>query len=160
MSGQIPHVAKPSHARRLILEGFIPRPRGSATATAPILSWPAKDPQDILDYEFDIAPALVGDSGDGIANVSVTVSPANPGDLTVTSTAADGSTIVLWLSAGQTGTTYVVTLLVTMMSGRTLQRSILLPVMSLSNITPPATAFMTDTGVAVTDQAGNPILSS
>jgi hypothetical protein len=160
MSGQVSHVTKPSHARRLVLDGFIPRPRGSAAVTPPILSWPAEDPQDVLDYEFDIAPALVGNSGDWIANVTVTVSPANPGDLTVSSTAADGSTIVLWLSAGQTGTTYVITLLVTMMSGRTLQRSILLPVVSLSNITPPATAFVTDTGVVVTDQAGNPILSS
>jgi hypothetical protein len=120
MSGQVTHVTKPSRARRLVLDGFIPRPRGLAAVAPPMLRWPVKDPQDVLDYEFDIGPAVVGNSGDEIANVTVTVSPANPGDLTVSSTTADGSIVVLWLSAGQTGTTYVITLLVTMMSGRTL----------------------------------------
>jgi hypothetical protein len=126
----------------------------------PVLSWPAKDPKDVLDYEFDVAPALVGNPEDGIADVNVTVSPANSGDLTVNNVAADGSTVVLWFSSGQPGTTYVVNLLVTMTSGRILQRSVMVPVVSLSNIAPPASAFVTDTGVLVTDQAGNPILSS
>lgn len=160
MSTQISHMMKPSRARRLVLDGFLPRPRGDTVVAPPVLSWPSKDPQDVLDYEFDIAPALIGNPSDTITSINVTVSPQNPGDLALNSVAADGSNIVLWLSAGQANTTYSVTIQVGMTSGRMLQRSVLLPVLSLSNIAPPPAGIVTDTGMVLTDQNGNPVLTS
>jgi hypothetical protein len=154
------HVWKPSRARTVTLDSFIPVARGAiATAPAP-LNWPTKDPADILDYQFDISPAFVGNDGDSIQTLDATISPANPGDLTLTATAADGPIAVFWFAQGQAGTVYTVTVVIGTTNGRTVQRSILLPVLSLSNPSVPVTALETDTGVVITDQNGNPILSS
>src|SRR5580693_9047228 len=103
------HVWKPSNARTVVVDSFIPVPRGTAAVAPPPLNWPTKDPGDILDYILDIGPAIIGNDSDGIATLSVTVSPSNPGDLLVQSTTADGSRIILWLAAGQAGTIYTVT---------------------------------------------------
>jgi hypothetical protein len=126
----------------------------------PPLNWPAKDPGDILDYIMDIAPAIVGNDGDGIATLDVSITPSNPGDLVMQSSTADGSRIVLWLSGGQAGTVYTLTFNISTINGRSLQRSILLPVLLLSVPQVPATAILTSTGQALTDQNGNPVLSS
>lgn len=157
---QVTQVIKPSRARKLALEGFIPMPRGSTTFTPPTLSWPPKDPADVLDYQLDISAALVGNSGDAIASVTATISPDNPGDLVCNSVTVDGPNIVLWLSGGQAATVYGVTIAATLGSGRALQRTILLPVIALSSLSPPPTAIETDTGYAITDQFGNPVITS
>ena len=154
------HVWKPSNARTVTLDGFIPVPRGAIASAPPPLNWPTKDPADILDYQFDIAPALVGNDGDSIATLDASISPANPGDLMLSSTTADGSVAVFWFAQGQAGTVYTVTVTVGTANGRTIQRSILLPVLSLSNPAVPTTAIETDTGLVITDQNGNPVLSS
>ncbi len=154
------YVSKPSRARAISLDCFVPVPRGAAANSPPPLSWPIKDPNDILDYQLDVSAAIIGDPGDGIATIDVTISPNNPGDLTLNSVAADGTNVVLWLSAGQVGTVYVVTVLIGMTSGRTLQRSILLPVLPLSILPIPPMAIETDSGLVITDQSGNPVLSS
>ena len=73
------HVWKPSNARTVVLDSFIPVPRGSTAVAPPPLNWPTKDPADVLDYQFDISPALVGNDGDAIATLDVTIEPANPG---------------------------------------------------------------------------------
>ena len=154
------HVWRPSAARTITLDAFVPVPRGT-TATVPApLSWPLKDPNDLLDYQFDIAPALIGNDGDAIATLDIAISPSNPGDLALTSTAADGSRAVLWLSAGQSGVTYTVTLTIGTQAGRVIARSVLLPVLTLA--IPPATAapLQTATGSALTDSNGNPILAT
>jgi hypothetical protein len=152
------HVWRPSSARRIVLDGFLPIPRGTLASVPPPLAWPAKDPSDILDYEFDISAALVGNEGDSIATVTTTVTPAASGDLSVTSIAADGAVAVLWCAGGRAGTTYVVQITVTTTSGRTLGRAVLLPVLQLTSAVPPANALVTDYGSIVTDQNGNPIL--
>jgi hypothetical protein len=113
-----------------------------------------------LDYVLDIGPAIVGNDGDGIATLSVTVSPSNPGDLLVQSTTADGSRVILWLSEGQAGVIYTITFSITTINGRSLQRSVLLPVISLSIPAIPPNALITTAGVVITDQNGNPVLSS
>src|SRR5215813_7705406 len=92
------HVWKPSNARTILLDCFIPVPRGSTAVAPPPLNWPTKDPADVLDYQFDISPALVGNDGDTIATLDVTVEPASPGGLVVNSVTADGAVAVLWLS--------------------------------------------------------------
>lgn len=139
---------------------FIPVPRGSSSAAPPPLNWPTKDPGDILDYILDIGPAIVGNDGDGISTAAVSLAPSNPGDLELQSTTADGSRIILWLSGGQSSTVYTITFVITTINGRSLQRSVLLPVLSLSVPVFPATAIVTAGGVALTDQNGNPVLSS
>jgi hypothetical protein len=154
------HVWKPSNARTVVLDAFIPVPRGSTAVAPPPLNWPTKDPADVLDYQFDIAPALVGNDGDAIATLDITIEPNNPGDLALNSAFTDGSVAVLWLSGGQPGTLYTVNLVIATTNGRTISRSILLPVLYLSVSPVPPNALLTDTGVVLTDQNGNPVLTS
>jgi len=143
----------------VLLDAFVPVPRGSAASSPPPLNWPAKDPTDVLDYQLDISPAVIGDEGDAIAALDVSIAPNEPGDLSLHSAYADGTSAVIWLAGGQVGTVYTVTLLVTTSCGRTLQRSVLLPVLSLSSPTIPITAIRTNAGLVITDQNGNPVLS-
>lgn len=154
------HVWKPSKARRVVLDSFVPVPRGSAAVAPPPLNWPSKDPGDILDYEFDISPAIAGNAADGIAGIDVSISPNAPGDLSMTSVVVDGSIAVLWLAQGQAGTVYTVTLVISTTNGRMLQRSILLPVLALSQPSVPAGAIETNSGAVITDQNGNPVVVS
>jgi hypothetical protein len=156
----VSHVWKPSNARLVTIDSFVPGPRGSSAVAPAPLNWPTKDPGDILDYILDIGPAIVGNDGDGIATLSVSLSPSNPGDLVLQSTTADGSRIILWLSEGQAGTIYTLTFAITTINGRSLHRSVLLPVLLLSTPVVPPNALITATGVVLTDQNGNPVLSS
>jgi hypothetical protein len=152
------HVWHASSARRLVLDGFLPVPRGTVPAAPAPLVWPAKDPSDVLDYEFDISPALSGNEGDGIAGVTVSITPNAVGDLTLNSSAADGAVVVLWLAGGQAGTTYSVAITTTTQTGRIIGRAVLLPVQALAVAVVPASALTTEAGAVVTDQSGNPIL--
>ena len=152
------HVWRPSNARTVLLDSFVPVPRGSTAVEPPPLNWPTKDPIDVLDYQLDISPALVGNDGDAIATLDVSIEPANPGDLTLNSATTDGTVVVLWLSRGQPGTIYLVNLVITTINGRTINRSILLPVLHLSVPMIPPNALITNTGVVLTDQNGNPVL--
>jgi hypothetical protein len=159
MATLVSHIWKPSKSRTITIDSFVPVPRGT-TATAPaMLSWPSKDPGDILDYQLDIEPALVGNEGDTIESVDVEVDPSQPGDLALDNVAADGYRIVIWLSSGQPGVTYNVTVKTTLASGRTLQRTVLLPVLALSTPSVPENAIETTTLDPITDENGNPIVN-
>lgn len=153
------HVWKPSVARTVTLDAFIPVPRGTTPTAQSTPSWPLKDPADLLDYQFDITPALIGNDGDAIATLDITISPAHPGDLALTSAAADGCRAVLWLGGGQSGITYTVTLTIGTQAGRTIARSVMLPVVTLALPPSPANGLATGTGSVLTDQNGNPILA-
>ena len=153
------HVFKPSSARRVQLDSFIPVTRGATAIAPPPLAWPAKDPRDVLDYQLDIGSAVAGNDGDVIGAMDIAISPSLPGDLTLVSSQADGSCAVLWLAGGQANTVYTVTATIGTVSGRNIQRSVLLPVLPLSNLAVPATALLTDAGLVITDQNGNPVLS-
>lgn len=152
------HVWVPSCARVLKLDGFVPVPRGTPPGAPALANWPVKDPNDVLDYQFDIAAALVGNAGDGISALDVAISPSNPGDLAMNSCIANGTSAVLWLSGGQSGTTYTITLTIVTTNGRILARSVLLPVLSLSAPPVPLGVILTNAGAPLTDQNGNPIL--
>ena len=173
MATNASHLYKPSAARMLMLDGFVPGPRGGQAnplSAIPLPAWPAKDPADVLDYQFDIAPALTGNDGDAIATLDVGISPSNPGDLALASAAADGARAVLWLSGGMAGTIYSVTITIGTQAGRTLSRSVLLPVLALATATgsvaigtgtggtSSAGALTTDTGSLLVDESGNPLL--
>jgi hypothetical protein len=150
---------KPSAARTLTISGFMPRPRGACPATPPgsTAAWPTKDPADMLDYVYDISPAIWGDEGDSIAFLNITISPAAAGDLTLASSTSNGHQAILWLSAGQSGTTYAVTLAIGTLAGRSFQRTVMLPCLSLSTEPPVGTELLTNTGAPILDQSGNPI---
>lgn len=152
------HIWKPSSARILQLDSFVPVPRGSTAVALPPLSWPAKDPADVLDFLFDISQAFAGNEGDAIASLDVTITPSALGDLVLQSATADGSFVVLWLSGGQAGTTYTITLSIITTNGRAVQRSIYLPVLSLSTLPATASTLLTGGNGVLTDQNGNPIL--
>ena len=154
------HVWQVSLARLIEIEGFIPTPRGLALLLPQPLAWPEKDPGDTLDYVFEIAPALTGNPGDTIATLNVMISPNNPGDLTLASAAADGTRAVLWLTAGQPGTSYTVTIGITTACGRSLARSIALPVVALASVPAPATAITTLGGAPITSPSGLPITAN
>ncbi len=152
------HVWRPSGARRVVLDGFAPVPRGTIPASPAPLVWPSKDPSDVLDYEFEIAAALLGNRGDGIATLDANIIPTgNSGDLSLTTSTADGAIGVFWFSGGRAGTNYVVQITVGTSSGRTISRAVILPVMSLAAVTAPINVLTTDTGAIITDQNGNPI---
>jgi hypothetical protein len=157
MSTTFSHVWRPSAARRLEIDGFVPLPRGPVAVPVAPLAWPAKDPSDTLDYVFDIAPAVAGNGGDVIASLSVAVTPNAPGDLIAQSLAADGTLAIVWLAGGQPGTTYTVTLAIATASGRTIARSILLPVTALATTAPVTNALTTPLGLALTDPSGTPL---
>jgi hypothetical protein len=127
------------------------------TSSAP-LSWPAKDPTDVLDYMLDVTDALAGDAGDGIATLDISIAPNNAGDLVLNSSSATGNYAVMWMSGGQIGTVYVVTVTIGTISGRTIARAIQLPVISLTDISTGTTGgITTQLGAVLTDQNGNPL---
>src|SRR3974390_1744471 len=138
------HVWKPSTARTVVLDSFIPVPRGSTAVAPPPLNWPTKDPADVLDYQFDVSPALVGNDGDVIATVDVSIEPANPGDLTLNSLMTDGPVAILWLAGGKSGIVFSVNWAIGTANGRTINPTILLPVLYLSLPPVPPNALMTD----------------
>lgn len=151
-------VWRPSVARLLVLDTFVPTPRGTPASALPPLQWPAKDPGDVLDYQFDIAPATTGNPGDAISTLDVAIGPSAPGDLSLASAAADGARAVLWLGGGQAGTVYTVTLTVGTQAGRTLSRSVLLPVLALSTFIPSALTLLTEDGQPLLDNNNAPLL--
>jgi hypothetical protein len=156
----VSHVWKPSRSRTIAIDGFVPVPRGAIGPVPTLLSWPPKDPGDVLDYQLDIEPVLIGNEGDTIESVDIDVDPSQPGDLCLDNVAADGYRIVIWLSSGQSNVTYNVTVKATLASGRALQRTILLPVVALSLPSVPANAIETTARDPLTDQGGNPIVNS
>ena len=153
------HSWKPSAARTLTISGFMPRPRGACPPTPPGSSPPGrpKTRPTCSTMSTTYRPAIWGDEGDSIAFLNITISPAAAGDLTVASTTSNGHQAILWLSAGQSGTTYAVTLTIGTLAGRSFQRTVMLPCLSLSTEPPLGTELVTDTGAPIVDQSGNPI---
>jgi hypothetical protein len=154
------HIWQPSSARWVRIEGFVPVARGCVAAPPQALAWPVKDPGDTLDYVFDLAPALAANHGDAIATLDVAISPANVGDLALVSATADGPRAVLWLSSGQGGTTYTVTVSVTTTGGRALVRSIALPVRALAAAPAGTNALETLAGQVLTGPGGLPLTTN
>lgn len=87
--------------------------------------WPAKDPSDVLDYRIDWTAILQGDTIEG-SSWTVPV----PSGLVIDSQDFTDSRVVVWLSGGSVGN-HRITNTITTASGRTLQRSVTLPVEDL-----------------------------
>ncbi len=153
------HVWIPSCARVVFLDGFVPYARGSTPPAPPVLTWPEKDPADVLDYQLNISAAAIGNEGDSIATLDVGISPNATGDLELMQSTANGLSAVLWLQGGQAGTTYSVTIAIGTTNGRTLQRTVLLPCVALSSTISPPDALQTNSGAPVLDEDGEPLLA-
>jgi hypothetical protein len=125
-----------------------------------MLSWAPKDPGDVLDYQLSLEPALIGNEGDSIESVDVSVDPSQAGDLSVENVNADGYRVILWVSGGQANVTYTVTIRSALASGRTIQRSILLPVIPLSVPATLPNSIQTSSQISLNDQNGNPLVTS
>ena len=105
---------------------------------------------------------MSGNDGDAVSTLDVTISPSAPGDLQLVSAAADGARAVLWLGGGQGGTVYTVTLSIGTQAGRSLFRSVLLPVqlLSVGGVVGTGTGsagLVTDGGGALLDDTGQPL---
>lgn len=64
-------------------------------------SWPAKDPNDVLDYQIDWSRRL--DTGDSIGNAAFSL--AVPAGLTIVSQSFTANSATVWLSGGNAGQT-------------------------------------------------------
>ena len=71
----VSRVWKPADPRVITIDSFVPVPRGTIAAAPSPLSWPTKEPADVLDYQLSIEPALIGNEGDTIASVDLDIEP-------------------------------------------------------------------------------------
>jgi hypothetical protein len=85
------------------------------------LSWPDKDPQEVLDYALDWTARLAGDT---IATSSWVL----PTGITKASDSHDVSTTKIWLSGGVEGTKYTLVNTITTTAGRTMNQSVAIKV--------------------------------
>jgi len=76
-----------------------------------------KDPDSVLDYQFDWSDWLVADT---ISSASMTVTTG----LTLDSESNDTTTHTAWLSGGTAGTDYTMTSRIVTAAGRTVDRSV------------------------------------
>ena len=96
--------------------------RYSNQSTAPD-EWPAKDPDEVLDYAVEWKDRLAGDT---IASSEWTV----PEGLTEDSALIAGTKAVIWLSGGTLDQTYSITNRVVTTGGRTHDQTVTLPIRS------------------------------
>lgn len=85
-------------------------------------SWPAKDPEENLDYKIDWSERL--DEGDTIVN-SVWIVPSGITNGAMTMTATETT---IWLSGGSLNTTYEIANRVTTAAGRIMDQTVRLPI--------------------------------
>lgn len=83
-----------------------------------MISWPAKDPDDVLDYSIDFSAILEADV-DTIASVVWTF----PAGLTKDSQGEDAGVAVVWISGGTAGTRYEIGCRLTTVGGRVYDRT-------------------------------------
>ena len=150
----------PSNSRVIVLDGFGVVPRGTIVRAPQPLTWPIKDPGDVLDYVLDLSQALAGNEGDSISTIDVSIAPQNPGDLALQSSSADGDIAILWLAEGLPGTNYAVTVNIGTNNGRVLARTIYLPVLALAGAAPFPGALVDQSGAALTDENEAPLTTS
>jgi hypothetical protein len=86
----------------------------------PRLCWPCREPDDVLDYAFDVSAALA-DVTDSVTSASVSIMPSGPGELTVSELSVAGGVATFWLSGGVAGRAYAVRIEVSTGGGRTFE---------------------------------------
>lgn len=81
-------------------------------------TWPAKDPEEVLDYQFDWTDRLV--TGETISTSDFIRAS---GDVTLGAESFVGAFTTVWLSGGTVGTVNVITNRITTSQGRTYDQS-------------------------------------
>jgi hypothetical protein len=90
------------------------------------LSWPPKDPEEVLDYTIDWTDRL---SDDTITVSEWAMSEDNEDELLIEdSNLISGETTVIWLSAGTLGVTYSLTNHITTAAGREMDQTVRLKI--------------------------------
>ena len=90
------------------------------------LQWPAKDPEDMLDYTLDFSLWL---QGDVISNAQSYVDYATSQSLAVYKVDfSSGQTVITWLEGGLSGELATVTVVANTSLGRTKEVSVVLPI--------------------------------
>jgi len=95
-----------------------------------MLTWPSKDPNEVLDYSLDWAGRLAGSPDDTIATTTATASPAG---LTIDAHGvASGAPqkTTTWLSGGSEGVTYALSLRAVTTGGRTMDETVRIKIKS------------------------------
>lgn len=82
------------------------------------LKWPAKDPDELLDYKVDWSKRLPGDT------IHSSTWPNPPSGLTVVTTAHAQKNTTVWLSGGVLGQTYTLLNRIVTHGGRTMDQSV------------------------------------
>ena len=85
------------------------------------LFWPAKDPDDVLDFVIDWSQWL----GDDTIAASTWIMPSG---ITENSSQFSNTTATIWVAGGTDGTLYSITNRITTASGRQRDQSVTLPV--------------------------------
>lgn len=83
------------------------------------LSWPSKDPDEVLDYVHDWSARLASDPITGTPTATVTL-----GDVTIDSVSTSSNETTVWLSGGTNGTLCKVELECSTTGGRTFQETV------------------------------------
>ena len=86
-----------------------------------VLSWPYKDPDEVLDYQLDWMARLAGDT---IASSTWIV----PNGITKNSDSKTETTTTIWLSGGTIGASLSITNRIETVGGRTMDQSVSLKI--------------------------------
>lgn len=85
------------------------------------LTWPDKDPDEILDYELDWTARLAGD----LIVTSTWIMPTvSPGNLTKETDSFTTTSTFIWLSAGLLGSNYSLVNRITTLGGRRMDQTV------------------------------------
>lgn len=93
----------------------------------PLLIWPTKDPDEVLDYQLDATTQLAA-LNDTAASASVSIAPSGTGEMTASQVTMAGSFLTVWLSGGQPARWYQVKIEITTTGGRTLEFPVVVPI--------------------------------
>lgn len=99
------------------------------------LNWPAKDPDEVLDYDVDWTAPLAGDTI-ATSNFSVITGP-----ITVNSQTNGSDYSRIWLAGGTPGTVVVLQCRITTIGGRTLEETVNLPIRSTAEAVPSTPGY-------------------
>jgi hypothetical protein len=95
------------------------------------LRWPAfgplQAPDDVLDYGYD-ATLETRHGNDPIQSLSLSIAPSGDGEMTASNLAVTGNLITVWMAGGVAGRLYLVSLEITLQSGRVFGRLIEVPI--------------------------------
>jgi hypothetical protein len=86
------------------------------------LTWPNKDPDEVLDYTLDWVDRLGDDT------ISTSAWPDPPVGITIDSNDNDLTSTTIWLSGGEVDTQYLFTNRIVTAGGRTMDQSVKLKV--------------------------------